>query len=153
MQNAMPKYHMPNDNIDNDVLLTESYNEAPLSVFKLNVNAPPFILGQISPPFNSVLNPNADIFIPLVNSVSENDLSPREMLKRLKMKNANKMVIGHLNINSIRNIFDSLKYIIDKNVDILLISETKLNDTFPESQFLIQGFHAPYRKDRNDKGG
>ena len=151
--NAKCYYHMPNDNIGDDVLLAQSYNEAPLSVFKLNVNAPPFILGQISPPFNSVLNHNADIFIPLDNSVSENDLSPRERLKRLKMKNANKMVIGHLNINSIRNKFDSLKYIIDKNVDILLISETKLNDTFPESQFLIQGFHTPYRKDRNDKRG
>ena len=36
---------------------------------------------------------------------------------------------------------------------IFLISETKLNDTFPESQFLLDGFHPPYRKDRTDKGG
>ena len=40
-----------------------------------------------------------------------------------------------------------------ENVDILLISETKLNDTFPVSQFMVGGFHTPYREDRNDNGG
>ena len=64
-----------------------------------------------------------------------------------------KLVVGHLNINSIRNKFDNLKYIIDNSVDILLISETKLNETFPENQFIIHGFQPPYRKDRDDKGG
>ena len=39
------------------------------------------------------------------------------------------------------------------NIDILLISETKLNDSFPKGQFCITGFHTPFRKDRNDKGG
>ena len=34
-----------------------------------------------------------------------------------------------------------------------IISETKLNDTFPGSQFQIDGFLPPYRKYRNDKGG
>ena len=42
---------------------------------------------------------------------------------------------------------------IGHNIDILLISETKLNDTFPEGQFCITDFHTPFRKDRNDKGG
>ena len=83
----------------------------------------------------------------------DNPLSPREVLKSLKLKNTNNIIIGHLNINSIRNKFESLKYIINNNVDILLISETKLNDTYPGSQFFIDGFHPPYRKDRNDKGG
>ena len=46
-----------------------------------------------------------------------------------------------------------MKYIIDKSVDIFLISETKLNDTFPDNQFQIDGFLPPYQKDRNDKGG
>ena len=41
----------------------------------------------------------------------------------------------------------------DKNVDILLISESKLDITFPDSQFFIHGFHSPYRRDRNDRGG
>ena len=41
----------------------------------------------------------------------------------------------------------------EENVDILLISETKLNDTFPNRQCLIADFHPPYQEDRNDNGG
>ena len=37
-----------------------------------------------------------------------------------------KIPVGHLNINSIRNKFDALSFIIDTNIDILFISETKL---------------------------
>ena len=101
----------------------------------------------------NTLNINADTFVPLSNKVTDDDLSPKKVLNNLKILNVNKIVIGHLNINSIRNKFESLKYIIDKNVDILLISETKLDDTFPENQFCISGFHPPYREDRNAKGG
>ena len=36
---------------------------------------------------------------------------------------------------------------------LLLISETKLNNTFPQCQFLLDGFHTPYREDGTDKGG
>ena len=61
--------------------------------------------------------------------------------------------MGHLNINSIRYKFEWLKSIADSNIDLLLISETKLNDSFPNCQFLMTGFHPPYRKDRTDKGG
>ena len=46
-----------------------------------------------------------------------------------------------------------LKFIIVNNIDIFLISETKLNDLFPTAQFLIKGFSATYRFDRNSKGG
>ena len=34
-----------------------------------------------------------------------------------------------------------------------MISETKLEESFPTSQFTINGFSAPFRLDRNDKGG
>ena len=34
-----------------------------------------------------------------------------------------------------------------------MISETKLDQSFPTSQFLMNGFSAPIRLDRNDKGG
>ena len=33
-----------------------------------------------------------------------------------------------------------------------MISETKLDDSFPAAQFLLHGFSAPYRLDRNSKG-
>ena len=38
-------------------------------------------------------------------------------------------------------------------VDILMLSETKLDSTFPSIQFLINGFSVPHRLDRNSKGG
>ena len=34
-----------------------------------------------------------------------------------------------------------------------MISETKIDETFPESQFLIDGYSSPYRLDRTSKGG
>ena len=81
------------------------------------------------------------------------ELPPKKHFKKLKIGDPNKLIIGHLNINSIRYKFEYLKYIIDNNIDILLISETKLDNTFPNGQFLMNSFHPPFRKDRTEKGG
>ena len=40
-----------------------------------------------------------------------------------------------------------------EEIDILMITETKLDDSFPASQFSIQGFCTPFRLDRNKNGG
>ena len=61
--------------------------------------------------------------------------------------------MGQININSIRNKFDILKELICDKVDILMVSETKLDSSFPDAQFLINGYSKPYRLDRNGKGG
>ena len=53
------------------------------------------------------------------------------------MRKMNRIILGHLNINSLRNKFESLQEQIIGNVDILLISETKLDNSFPNGQFLI----------------
>ena len=63
----------------------------------------------------------------------------------MKTQSSDKLILGYLNINSIRNKFEALKFIIDNNIDIFLISETKLEDSFPTAQFLIKGFSTPYR--------
>ena len=65
----------------------------------------------------------------------------------------NRIIIAQININSIRNKFDALVSGIRGNVDILTISETKIDDSFPNRQFLIDGYTAPYRLDRNSVGG
>ena len=62
-------------------------------------------------------------------------------------------MIGHININSIRNKFEMLSNSIKGNLDILMISETKLDSTFPSNQFTIKGYAAPIRFDRNGRGG
>ena len=43
--------------------------------------------------------------------------------------------------------------IIGNEIDILLISETKLYDTFCPSQFILEGFTPPCRLDRKEHGG
>ena len=49
--------------------------------------------------------------------------------------------------------FDSLADIIKDNIDIFMISETKVDDSFPDGQVFIDGFGAPFRLDRNRNGG
>ena len=50
------------------------------------------------------------------------------------------LVIGHLNINSLRNKLNNLKLLIKNSLDVFMISEAKLDETFPDSQFLMDGF-------------
>ena len=62
-------------------------------------------------------------------------------------------IMGHLNINSICNKFEMLPMCVVQYVDILMLSETKLDSPFLSIQFLINGFSVPHRLDRNSKGG
>ena len=71
----------------------------------------------------------------------------------LRLRNIDKVLIGNINVNSIRNKFEQLKELILKYVDVLIITETKLDDTFPSAQFIIEGFSEPFRRDRNRNGG
>ena len=59
----------------------------------------------------------------------------------------------HLNINSLRNKFDICTDQITGNVDVMVISEKKLDDSFPESQLKIPGYSSPFRLDRDQNGG
>ena len=46
-----------------------------------------------------------------------------------------------------------LRPMISETIDILIIAETKIDNTFPTIQFLIAGFMKPYGYDRNRNGG
>ena len=74
-------------------------------------------------------------------------------LKVTKENSPNKIIVGHLNINSLKNKFEDLKFIINRNLDIILLSETKLDDSFPSAQFILMHFSIPYWLDRNSNGG
>ena len=52
-------------------------------------------------------------------------------LKVMKENSLNKIIVGHLNINYFRNKFEALQFIINRNLDVILVSETKLDDQFP----------------------
>ena len=84
------------------------------------------------------------------------------ILKNIRMSNLNNIVIGQMNVNSLSTKFDSVKHftpgnidimIIPGNIDIMIIGESELDDTFPSSQFLIDGYAEPFRRDRNVQGG
>ena len=63
------------------------------------------------------------------------------------------LIFGHLNVNSIRNKFEALKLFIEDQLDIIAISETKLDDSFPVKQFCIHGYNTPFRVDKSDNSG
>ena len=74
-------------------------------------------------------------------------------LHKLRLNNVNKVIIGNININSLPAKFDQVKEVILKNADILVVTETKLDETFPLGQFYVERFTMPYRLDRNRNGG
>ena len=78
---------------------------------------------------------------------------PLSILDELRKKNLGKIIIGHLNINSLRNKFDEMKSMIQGKADIFVVSETKIDESFPTCQFKIDGFSTPFRLDRNKEGG
>ena len=80
-------------------------------------------------------------------------LISKEKLSILRKRDTDKTIDAHLNINSLRKKFDSLVGQITGNIDILMVSETKHNESFPIGQFIIEGFGVPYRVDRNGNGG
>ena len=46
-----------------------------------------------------------------------------------------------------------LREIVQDKLDILLISERKVDPSFPSTQFAIESFSSPFRLDRNSSGG
>ena len=80
-------------------------------------------------------------------------LNANDILSNLKVRVNNKLIIGNLKINSIAGKFDQLKLMAKYKVDILVLDETKIDSSFLNQQFHIEGFCLPYRLDRNTHGG
>ena len=77
----------------------------------------------------------------------------KRTLRNIRISNVNRLVFGHLNINSLKTKFDFLCEQIKVSIDVFMISDSKLDDSFPHGQFLIDGFHTPFRFDHNKNGG
>ena len=65
-------------------------------------------------------------------------------LKNTRLKDINIVIIGNLNINSLPIKTVQLQEIVLKYVDILILTEPNLDDSFPTSQFMAVGFSRPY---------
>ena len=75
------------------------------------------------------------------------------ILDKRREENPDKLIFGNLNINSVYPKFDQMKFSLQGKVDILILTETKLDESFRTIQFLIEGYSKPFRLDRNRNGG
>ena len=74
-------------------------------------------------------------------------------LNMITKNNLNRLIFVHINTNSIRNKFDMLASQVEGSADVVMITETKLDDTFPADQFVLEGFSKPFRIDHSKNGG
>ena len=75
-----------------------------------------------------------------------------DSIRKLKLSNRHKIILGHLNVTSPRNKFKSVADVIQETFDIFLLSETEIDESFPDKQFCSNNFRI-VRKDRNRYGG
>ena len=63
-------------------------------------------------------------------------------------------LIGYLNINSLRNKIVDVREVFGKlQLDYFVLSEAKLDDSFPSAQFYIENFEIRNWRDRDKNGG
>ena len=87
-------------------------------------------------------------------SDTELDLSsqPSDM-KLIRNENRKECIIANLNVNSLPSKFKEIKeWLTNKAFDILSIQETKIDRSFPNSQFYVNGYKL-FRRDRTKGGG
>ena len=63
----------------------------------------------------------------------------------LRINKNKRLIIGHINIISLRNKFKMLKYCIKGYADTLT-TETKLDESFPNVQFQTDDFSTPHKR-------
>ena len=77
-----------------------------------------------------------------------------EEIINLRKSYINNLIIGYLNINSLRNKIPQLRYVFRKApINLLCVDETKLDASFPDVQFYIEGYeYPPFMRDRKKYG-
>ena len=75
-------------------------------------------------------------------------------MSKNRLKYPTNPLIGYLNINSLRNKIIDVREVIGKlSLDYFVISETKLDESFPSAQFNISNCEIRNRRDRDKNGG
>ena len=89
-----------------------------------------------------------------MNSSGLDKESDLQILQNLRLKYNNNFLFGYININSLRNkIIDLREIIYNLRLDYFVISETKLDKSFPSAQFALNEYEIRCRKDRDKNGG
>ena len=93
------------------------------------------------------LSNNSNIVLShLTNINDEKDENTSSILNKPRKDSSDRLIFGNLNINSINSKFDQIKFRLQGKVDILVLTETKLDNSFPTNQFLIEGYSKPFRQ-------
>ena len=71
----------------------------------------------------------------------------------IRKHHSNKVIMAHIDVNSLRNKFDTLTTSVTEYIDILMISGTKLDNTFPYALYHLKEFSNSYRLNRNSHDG
>ena len=95
------------------------------------------------------ISPFGDSYYESENASKIITTNDKRSLRDIRTSNINRLVFGHLNINSLRTKFDFLCAQIKGSIDVFVISESKLDDSFPHGEFLIDGLDTPFRFNRN----
>ena len=69
-----------------------------------------------------------------------NEETNEDILNILHKHSSDRLMFVNLNINSINTKFDQMEFLMEGKVDILILTETKLDNSFPTNQFLIEGY-------------
>ncbi len=146
----IPNRSTSNNNVTSELLsLNESSGLCPSSL-----NATPnYAIFNTTPITIDVSTPENSFAFSDQESIFNEKDSAHHFLQSLRLKNMDRIIFGHLNVNSIRNKIECLNDIIHDRIDILLVSETKIDNSFPKFQFRLDGYADPYRLDRNASGG
>ena len=93
-----------------------------------------------------------DIFSENQRSNNELDLEGLQILRNQYRSNP---LIGYLNVNFLQHKIDSLRQILKKpSLEIICVDKIKLDESFPDHQFKIDGYQfPPFRRDRDKHGG
>ena len=65
-------------------------------------------------------------------------------LKKLRIEKPANPILTYLNINSIKNKFNDLQELIEGNIAVVMIAETKFDASFTTVQFLLDHYHQPF---------
>ena len=77
-----------------------------------------------------------------------------QSLKSAQSDNTENPMIGYLNINNLQNkIIDLREFLKHISLDYFVLSETKLDNSFPCAQFQIADYEIRARRNRNQCGG
>lgn len=86
-------------------------------------------------------------------SDSEYEYDIFDELSEMRKKHTKKFICAYLNINSLRNKISHIKELLQKGtVDMLFIAETKIDNSFVDSQFRVDNYTL-WRADRTANGG